>query len=139
MNEIDRLRAEVRRLRDENDELKAELARVRNVIQDAPDPYMVAFGLTATQAAMMGLLMDRPLVPINALTVAGRPSNGFEERTVDTVRVIVSKMRKTMRRHGIEIGLHYGKGYSISADGKARVREMVEVAAAGGVVLEAAQ
>lgn len=84
---------------------------------------MIRFGLTPTQLLIFNLLMKHHVV---SRQMIARDVLGFTT-TNNNLNVQLSRMRKTLGLHGIEIVTRgHGQGWQITDETKERVRAMLE-------------
>lgn len=115
------LRARVDFLEEENRQLKEMLGL------DDDAGFCVAardaFDATASQARILQVLVTTPVGRTEALIAACTPSD--EYRSHNNMKVQLSRLRCKLARHGIGIKNERGVGYSISAERRSKVLELM--------------
>ncbi len=106
----------------ENDMLRARvdtLERALGLQLDAP----VAFGLTASEARVRGVLLNRDHAGKETIMLALYGGlHQQDEAEIKIVDVFVCKMRKKLKRFGIEIETVWGRGYRMTPEMKVAAR-----------------
>lgn len=112
----------VRTIEDENEKLRERILELEDMLGmtfDAP----LTFGLTAKEAKVLGLLSKVPMATKEAIMSTlyfDRPNDMPEIKIVD---VFVCKLRRKLEAFEIEVETVWGRGYSLSAQGKAKLAE----------------
>ena len=117
--------SEIERLRDRIEELE----QVLGVGSDDVARYRNALGITIEQAKILGLLMRRAgtVTRASIFTVLFGARPDCDQPTDDKViDVHVCKLRKPLRRLGVEIRPDWGFGYFITRNEKAALRAYLE-------------
>jgi DNA-binding response OmpR family regulator len=130
--------AAYRRLREENEELLAEVARLKRRLLEEEDRELVVLcrdrlGLSAAMAVLLlALYRARSASKESLFEVyetaprkAGRPPAGRDTDPLKVIDVQLSHIRKRITRHGIIIETLWGIGYRLTPDGKAIVGRML--------------
>lgn len=121
---------EIERLRDRVEELEALLG----VGWDDIASYRNALRLTVDQAKILGLLAKRNVTvtrdAIYTVLYGARPD--CDQPDMKIIDVHVCKLRKPLRRVGVEIQSDWGMGYYLLAADKRKLRDQVALAAANG-------
>lgn len=120
----------VRRLEQENDELRERIANLEELIGLRIEVPLV-FGLTTAEAKMLGVLLKRELVSKEmAMTALYGLRTGGAEVEIKIIDVFVCKIRAKLKRFGIVIETVWGRGYLIPQASKAKVFAMLHEARA---------
>ena len=116
--EIARLKAENEALRFRLDELLCE-----DLITPIPQ-------ITCAKFAIVNLLAKRSptLVPDRALFQAMTPNPEYLERPEKMLRVHISRARKYLKPHGIEVETIWGLGYRMPPESKAKWQALLNEA-----------
>lgn len=116
-------------LRDRIDYLEAENAQLRKQLAvDVIDDFAVrcrrAFGLTATEAHILNVLMRRAQVAKASLFEAlyGDRIAAPEPKVLD---VMVHKLRRKIGQRGIQIETIWGVGYRLTPDMRAKIEALL--------------
>lgn len=112
--------AELRSLRDENDELRAELRRLRATLAEPDDGPPPPWKIKPQQRALLRLLLRQELVSFDraALALWGEPFDASRRPGLSTV---VSSLRARIGALAT-IRTIWGEGYCIDPAGRARLR-----------------
>lgn len=116
---------EVRRLQDRVDELMRVLGQDRSTVSK----LRATFDLTPDQGRILGLIVSRNIVShgsIFTVLYGARPE--CDQPDAKTLDVQVSYLRGKLLEHGIIIKTVWGEGYLLTADMKAKVRQLVALA-----------
>ena len=128
MDEVVELRHEVQALRD-------ALEAMRSSLESEPGLKLIQIAhLTHTERLVLGILIRRRRVTKDQLMTAlycHRPDNEPCPKIID---VMVCKIRKKLKPHGIVIKTIWSTGYEIPLDSIERIKAMI--AAADGSALE---
>ncbi|WP_445493167.1 helix-turn-helix domain-containing protein [Rhodopseudomonas sp. RCAM05734] len=83
--------------------------------------------LTRHEAQLFGFLLKRDLITKEqGMTVLYGDRAGGEEVEIKIIDVFVCKIRKKLKRFGIEIETVWGQGYRMSAASKAIVEDLLQ-------------
>lgn len=115
--------AYVTALEAENEMLRA---RLRDMEREYGfrDPVPFAFGLTASEAKIMSLLVSRDFASraqMMTAVMADRHADADGQPEMKIIDVYVCKIRKKVAPFGIEITSLWGRGYRLSPEMKAKV------------------
>ena len=128
MDEVVELRHEVQALRD-------ALEAMRSALESEPGLKLIQIAyLTHTERLVLGILIRRRRVTKEQLMTAlycHRPDN---EPCAKIIDVMICKIRKKLKPHGIEIKTIWYEGYEIPLGSIERIKAMI--AAADGSALE---
>jgi DNA-binding response OmpR family regulator len=111
--------------------LDAENETLRDRVRDLEKEIGLAaeappmFGLTRSEALMFGVLLNNRTCQVSTFMTALfslEIDDPPEEKILD---VWVCKMRKKLTPYGIEIKTHWGVGYEMPEESKARARELM--------------
>lgn len=111
----------------ENDTLRErvrQLEALLGVSFDAP----LSLGLSPREAAVLGVLMAREMATKDHIMAALYRDFARDEPDPKIVDVFVCKLRAKIKRWRIEISTHWGRGYYMTQEAKARVRKMAGAA-----------
>lgn len=117
---VKRIEAENDKLRLQNEELQYRVCELQEAVGTRFDVPM-CFPLTRRETELFGVLMQRELATKEMILTA--LYGGMDEPCLKIVDVFVCKMRKKLNGFGIEISTLWGRGYYLSKEMKARVRE----------------
>lgn len=107
----------------ERDELKEQVRQLNDLLgYMRPGPTFVH--LTNTECRLFGALMQREVLTKEACLHALYYDRGGDEPEQKIVDVFVCKLRKKLTPHGVVIGTIWGRGYFLSEETKARVRQL---------------
>ncbi|MGE0289285.1 MAG: winged helix-turn-helix domain-containing protein [Bradyrhizobium sp.] len=112
----------------ENEELRERVRQLEDVLGMSFD-VPVEWGLTASEARLIGMLLRREIVSKeNALLCLyqTRPDDMADPKIID---VFICKARKKLKPFGVEIRTVWGKGYLIDAETRARINASMKIAA----------
>jgi DNA-binding response OmpR family regulator len=118
-----------RKLRDENELLKAQIAYLTGAMA-SHDALPREWKLTTGEERIIRILVSREFASMEGIITA---LYWDKEEPIDpegTIRVMVSKMRKKLRPHGIEIKTHWGRGFYLPAEVRRRFRSQANQRAA---------
>lgn len=96
-------------------------------------PDHIVLGITAHQCILLNLLCNRAIATREAIMEAihARSTRALKSGP-KIIDVMVCHLRdRFCDRHGIEIVVHWGVGYSISADDKTKIRALIEAGQQG--------
>jgi two-component system, cell cycle response regulator CtrA len=114
--------------------LEADNARLRERVATLEDQLgmsveaSLALGLTPKEAQLFGLLLARDTITKEQAlaNIYGLRPDG-DEPEIKIIDVFICKIRRKLRRFGVEITTHWGAGYSLDAENKARARALMGV------------
>jgi len=118
----------VRRLREENDELRERVRQLEELFYGGDEFTPPEWGLTAQEQILFWLLVRRRHVTRDQAMTAlysDRADCDVDPKVVD---VFVCKMRAKLGRHGISIATHWGRGFELDAATRARFRRPLPAA-----------
>lgn len=120
----DALHAELATLRDENDLLKAE----NRLLKGERDAF--SWGekllLSPQQSRLLTkLYQGSPGIVTNEQLHTAIARDIEADTTLNHLKVVLCKVRQKLKPLGIAISVHWGRGYSISAEDKAKLKAMV--------------
>lgn len=115
------------RLQAENDELRATINGLRNMMRRtdiAPSSWRV----TGAEGRMLSMLVRRggEVVSHEALAEAAALSQD-QPVARNTVTQVVLQLRRKLQEHKIMVTSHYGRGYSIGGESLAKAREQMSL------------
>lgn len=114
------MRAELVRLRAEVGRLTEEVRRWRDSVR--PSPALVAtLSLSPSEATIVGLLMTRPLVSIEAIDHA-LYGHRADPGTEATIAVLLSRVRAKLATLGVDLQNSRGQGWSLTPAARASLR-----------------
>ncbi|OCC05155.1 hypothetical protein BA190_09580 [Labrys sp. WJW] len=131
---------ELARLREENDRLKAEVDYLKSAL--VPPGWLPArFRLTALEERLFKALLSREQATKEQLLTAAY-SHVFSADEIPHVKIIdvlICKVRRKLTPFGVEINTIWGKGYSIPADMRQKVADIIksEATAVAAITAEA--
>jgi two-component system cell cycle response regulator CtrA len=108
----------------ENELLRAENCRLREQIGLAAKPPLM-FALTRSEAAMFGVLLANRAPRKETFMAALYSLNPDDPPEIKIVDVFICKMRKKLKPFGIEIKTHWGDGFSMPEESKAKARDFI--------------
>ena len=109
------LHREIAALREECDGLREQLRQTRELLAHTPAPLP---GLTPTECAIVGMLMERQFVRTETLlTIPGRDGEHMDQACL---RVHMTRIRKKL---GIGIISRWGQGYQLTSLDRKRLAE----------------
>lgn len=113
------MKKEAAQARDEIDAVRSEFG----LSGDLAWLYSERFGLTGQQARLLCVLISREFLTGEQLNFAARRSHDPGQNQIEGIgKVVLSKLRQKLARHGIEIKTIWGQGVTMTAENKARVR-----------------
>lgn len=116
-----RTQGDVRKLEERIDVLEAEIAYLRDAF--APSTSVPPeWGLTAAESRILGCLLTRQLVSMDALMATLYSIRGGEIPARQTIEVFLSFLRRKLRPHGVIIRNSYGQGWYIEPADRERLR-----------------
>jgi two-component system, cell cycle response regulator CtrA len=111
-------------IEEENDELH-EQVRLLEEAAHGVEMLPPELKLTAKEERVVNALLARDVMTKEAIMTAlysDRPNDVPEIKIVD---VFVCKIRSKIKKHGLKIDTHWGRGYSMPPDSKAELRGMI--------------
>lgn len=109
----------------ENELLREQVARLeRALIGDKRMPYQL--GLTSSEAIVCGILYTRTFATKDTIMAGLYRNLGKEEADPKIADVFVHKIRKKVKKFGIEILTRWGQGYEMQAEAKKIIAVMIE-------------
>ena len=112
------LHREIAALREECDSLREQLRQTRDLLAHTPVPLP---GLTPTEGAIVGMLIDRQFVRTAALlTIPGRDGEHMSDACL---RVHITRIRKKL---GITINAAWGQGYQLAPQSRVMLKQKME-------------
>ena len=112
------LHREIANLREECDGLREQLRQTRELLAHSPAPLP---GLTPTEGAIVGMLMDRQFVrTAMLLTIPGRDGEHMSDACL---RVHITRIRKKL---GITIDAAWGQGYRLTPQSRVMLKQKME-------------
>lgn len=116
--DVDRRVAAVER---ENDLLREQVRRLEAALfETAPLPF--EWGLTACEATVFGVLVNRELATKDAVMAALYRDLGRDDGEEKIVDVFVCKVRRKLKPFGVAIHTVWGQGYHLDEATRARFR-----------------
>jgi two-component system cell cycle response regulator CtrA len=114
-------------LEEENEELREKVGAFLGKVAAETAAFPVSWGLSPTEARILGVLMIREWATRDQLFVAikagGRPSY-----LLQVISVHICRLRKKLAPLGARIDVRWGYGYEISAANKRIIRAAIEAA-----------
>ena len=123
MSELFALRREVEALRDALEAMRGALA------SDAGVKIIELAKLTYSERMLLGLLMRRNRATkdqMMTMLYADRPDEEPDSKILD---VMICKMRKKLRPHGVEIRTIHGAGYELPSTSREKIKALMVEAA----------
>ena len=123
MSELFALRREVETLSDALEAMREALAA------DAGVKIIELAKLTYSERMLLGLLMRRNRATkdqMMTMLYADRPDEEPDSKTLD---VMICKMRKKLRPHGVEIRTIHGAGYELPSTSREKIKALMAEAA----------
>jgi two-component system cell cycle response regulator CtrA len=111
--------------------LEAEVTNLRGRIEQLTELLGMTllvpleFGLTGKEAALFGILMERPLATKEGIMLYIYGNNANNEVEIKIVDVFICKLRKKLKAFDIDIETVWGRGYCMTPASKAKVRELL--------------
>lgn len=112
----------VRVIEAENDALRARVAALEAELT-AGFVAPIEWRLTSQEAIVFRVMVARPLATKEAILTALYRDLNRDEAEPKIVDVFICKLRKKTRPFGIEIRTHWGQGFSLPDDVRARFRK----------------
>jgi two-component system, cell cycle response regulator CtrA len=107
----------------ENETLRERVAALEELLR-GKEPPPIEFGLTGSEALVLGLLMSRGAVTKDAIMAVLYHNRGRDEAEVKIADVFICKIRKKLKPFGVEIATHWGRGWEMPEKSKQVVRGM---------------
>jgi two-component system cell cycle response regulator CtrA len=123
MSELFALRREVEALRDALEAMRGALT------SDAGVKIIELAKLTCSERMLLGLLMRRNRATkdqMMTMLYADRPDEEPDSKILD---VMICKMRKKLRPHGVEIRTIHGAGYELPSTSREKIKALMAEAA----------
>jgi DNA-binding response OmpR family regulator len=122
------LRDRIEVLEEQNRQLRTRLRALTGA--GASLVYRRAFGLTASEATILGMLIRCGEATYNTLFEAVYADDDFcgLENPNCAVRTHIKRLRRKIRPHGIEFETVYGFGFAMSEEARAAARRKLEAA-----------
>jgi two-component system, cell cycle response regulator CtrA len=98
-------------LREENDFLREQIAFLTAALM-GDDPLPLEWNLTDSEERLVRVLMARQFASKDTI-MAALYWDKDEPGEIKIIDVMVCKIRKKLKRHGIDIRTHWGRGYSL--------------------------
>ncbi len=107
---------------EENDMLRERVRQLEELLWISVEVPLL-FGLSGKEGGLLNLLMSRPL-----LTKEQALDCLYFDRPNDTpelkiINVFICKLRRKLSKFGVTIDTAWGRGYSMSGESKAKVKE----------------
>lgn len=112
-------------LRDENERLRARIRDLERALFTGVS-VPVEYGLTANEARIFGVLVNRPLATRAAIMAALYDDDGKEQAEPKIVDVFVCRMRRKLEPFGIEIHTRWGEGWFLPDTQRQQLSEAAE-------------
>lgn len=110
-------------LRKENDELRGQIHQLTEALYDN-QPYPKHLGLSPMEERLVKILAKRKRVVAKESLLAGVYFDRIgDEPQIKIIDVYICKIRRNLPQLGIET--HWGRGYSMSDEGREWLREQV--------------
>lgn len=109
--------------------LRRELDQYEEIFQggDNSSKFALAFKAPAQLTAVIKALYLSPIVSVNALMAIADMHGHTEDHDPTYARMMIYRVRKVLKKHGIKVECRPLFGYSIDAKGKAKIKEMLSV------------
>ena len=113
--------AEVSKLREENDLLRAEIYRIKQARVDLKNLLVMKVGLTPKEAAVLAMLVEAGgrLVSRDHIWMLWDASASINERIID---VHICNIRKKLKPLNMQILTIWGQGYSVCDETTVRLQ-----------------
>lgn len=108
----------------ENDTLRERVRHLERLLGVGFEA-LPQFALTAKEAAIFGVLMERELVTKDHVMAALYRDLGREEPEIKIADVFVCKLRAKLKRWSINIETSWGIGWYMTSETKAMVRDII--------------
>ena len=112
-------------LRAENDELGERVGQLERLLKYAAFWMPREFSLTRTEETVLGALMAHPVATRDHFMHALYNGRGDLEPDVKIVDIYISKLRRKLKSFGIEIKTEWGRGYALTQDSKAIIKQFI--------------
>lgn len=119
---------------DEIADLKKEVLRLRERLSvtvaksfQPESAFPLYMKLSKSESIVLLVLMNRRFAPHEMLidSLYGTRSDGGPECAIQVIRLTVMRLRKKIRRFGIEVQSRFGIGYEISEADQNKLRELL--------------
>jgi len=108
----------------ENDELREKVRVLEDLIGSRIEaPPM--FSLTPSEEKVLGLLQKREMATKNQIMYALYAARPDEDPQLKIIDVYICKIRKKLKRFGIEIETRWGRGYALTPASKAIIQQLL--------------
>lgn len=116
-------------LEQEVKKLRKELEQYEKIFQgkDSSSEFSLAFKASPQLTAVIKSLYMYPVVGINALIAIADTYGHRDEHDSTYVRMLIYRVRKILKKHGIKVECRPLLGYFIGKKGKAKMKEMLDV------------
>lgn len=103
----------------ENDALRERVAELETILYGDGWHVPLEWGLTASEARVMGVLISREFATKNAIMAALYRDLARDEAEAKIVDVFICKMRKKVAPFGVTVLTIWGEGYRLPPDQRA--------------------
>lgn len=111
-------------LQEENDELREKVRQLEELLAAGVLRIPREFGLTGTEETILGVLLSHEMGTVDQFLHALYYGRGDDSPGGNIVNVYICRLRKKLGEYGIEIKTVWGRGYSLTKDSKAIIRQM---------------
>jgi len=115
----------IERLEAENEMLRARIEQLEEAI-GMRDLAPVCFGLTGSEARVLGVLMRREMATKEMVMLGLYSRRPDEDAEIGIVAVFICHIRKKIEKFGVKIETVWGQGYRLSPATKALVRSLMQ-------------
>lgn len=106
----------------ESDRLRERVAMLEAALMDTR-VLPLEWRLTASEARIFGVLVNRELATKDAMMAALYVDDGRDEAEEKIVDVFICKLRKKLKPFGVEIATDWGQGYRLDAKSRGEWRK----------------
>lgn len=110
---------------EERDILVERVAELEGALTESSG-VLAVLGLSKTASRFLRHLVARPLVTRDSALIALYDDLSKDRPEAKILDVYVCRMRAKLKPHGIRIVTHWGRGWSISTEDKAKLRALPE-------------